>query len=75
MTMYKIGFCVYIFLFILLSGSFCEEYNLYGEAGQAYAVEIGVGHPHQKVNKVFKTSINVRTVDKHEFQQEMFSYM
>lgn len=47
--MYRIGVCVHIFLFILLSGSFAEEYNLYGEAGQAYAIEINVGHPNQKV--------------------------
>lgn len=27
-----------------------EKYNLYGEAGQAYALEVNLGHPHQKVH-------------------------
>lgn len=49
MNMHRIRVCVHIILFILLSGSFGEEYNLYGEAGQAYAVEVSLGHPHQKV--------------------------
>lgn len=52
MIMYRIRVCVQIFLFILLNGSFGEEYNLYGEAGQAYAVEVNLGHPHQQV--IFK---------------------
>lgn len=26
-----------------------EKINLYGDAGQAYSVEVYLGHPHQKV--------------------------
>lgn len=43
--------CVLISSLILLIAlkSSAEEYNLFGEAGQAYAVEIKIGHPQQKV--------------------------
>ncbi|CAH2047058.1 unnamed protein product, partial [Iphiclides podalirius] len=32
-----------------------EEYNLFGEAGQAYAIEIQIGHPYQKLNVIVDT--------------------
>lgn len=28
-----------------------DEYNLFGDAGQAYSVEVNIGHPPQKVNQ------------------------
>lgn len=40
----------YFFLFTVLNKSTCEDFNLYGDAGQAYALEIEIGHPPQKVN-------------------------
>lgn len=40
----------YFFLFIIVNKSTCEDFNLYGDAGQAYALEIEIGHPPQKVN-------------------------
>lgn len=39
----------YFFVLAIVTAASCEEYNLYGEAGQAYALEIEVGHPQQKV--------------------------
>lgn len=39
----------YFFVLLIVSVTSCEEYNLYGDAGQAYAFEIDIGHPKQKV--------------------------
>lgn len=59
MTMYTVHVCVYIF--ILLSGCFGEKYNLYGDAGQAYAVEVNLGHPYQKVVNTLLRSFRLLT--------------
>ncbi|XP_045769653.1 beta-secretase 1-like [Maniola jurtina] len=45
----------YFFLLVILSTTSCEEFNLYGEAGQAYALEIDVGHPQQKLSVLVDT--------------------
>ncbi|XP_047531001.1 beta-secretase 1-like [Vanessa atalanta] len=45
----------YFFLLIILNKSYCEEFNLYGDAGQAYALEINVGHPEQKLSVLVDT--------------------
>ncbi|CAH0719949.1 unnamed protein product, partial [Brenthis ino] len=45
----------YFLLFVILCKSSCEDFNLYGEAGQAYALEIEIGHPPQKLNVLVDT--------------------
>uniref|UniRef100_A0A1E1WAL9 Peptidase A1 domain-containing protein n=1 Tax=Pectinophora gossypiella TaxID=13191 RepID=A0A1E1WAL9_PECGO len=55
MTMSGICVSFAIFLFVFLSKCYGEEYNLSGEAGQAYAIEINVGHPHQKLSVLVDT--------------------
>lgn len=40
----------YFLLFVIFYKTSCEDFNLYGEAGQAYALEIEIGHPPQKVS-------------------------
>lgn len=49
--MFKISFLngpvFQVFLFV--NYIYCEEFNLYGDAGQAYALPIIIGHPPQKV--------------------------
>ncbi|KAJ8723376.1 hypothetical protein PYW08_003288 [Mythimna loreyi] len=41
--------------FVCLSYSFGEEINLYGDAGEAYAIEVYIGHPHQKFKLLVDT--------------------
>ncbi|OWR52353.1 beta-secretase 1 [Danaus plexippus plexippus] len=45
----------YFFVLLIVSVTSCEEYNLYGDAGQAYAFEIDIGHPKQKLNVIIDT--------------------
>ncbi|XP_045449857.1 beta-secretase 1-like [Melitaea cinxia] len=52
--MFTTSLCYFCLLF-LLNNSYCEEYNLYGEAGQAYALEINIGRPEQKLNVLVDT--------------------
>lgn len=53
----------YWFTFVIclacVSKIIAEEYNLYGDAGQAYALEVNIGHPHQKVGKQFFILIKI----------------
>ncbi|XP_059049945.1 beta-secretase 1-like [Achroia grisella] len=45
-----------VFLFSFLVTVLCsEDYNLYGDAGQAYAIEVFLGHPAQKLNVLVDT--------------------
>lgn len=37
-----------VLLCLFINYVFCE-YNLYGDAGQAYALQVNIGHPPQKV--------------------------
>lgn len=37
-------------LYCLLCSAYSLEYNLYGDAGQAYSVEVLLGRPKQKVS-------------------------
>ncbi|XP_014369544.2 beta-secretase 1 [Papilio machaon] len=54
-------FCMsIIFLFQLIlfeefKHSFAEDFNLFGEAGQAYSIEISIGRPGQKLNVIVDT--------------------
>ncbi|XP_050678957.1 beta-secretase 1-like [Leptidea sinapis] len=40
---------------LFLNRAICDEFNLSGEAGQAYALEVHVGHPPQKLNVLVDT--------------------
>ncbi|XP_031766604.2 beta-secretase 1-like [Galleria mellonella] len=43
-------------LFSFLLNAVCgEDYNLHGDAGQAYAIEVYLGHPSQKLNVLVDT--------------------
>ncbi|KAM3965006.1 beta-secretase 1 [Aphomia sociella] len=48
-----------IFIAIVISFSLnavcAEDFNLYGDAGQAYAIEVNLGHPPQKLNVLVDT--------------------
>lgn len=43
-------FIFQLIFFAELKESFAEDFNLFGEAGQAYSIEISIGHPGQKVD-------------------------
>ncbi|XP_039754762.1 beta-secretase 1-like [Pararge aegeria] len=45
---------IYFFVLFITTTS-CDQFNLYGQAGQAYALEINVGHPVQKLNVLVDT--------------------
>lgn len=42
------------YIFVLITEVRGEVYNLYGVGGQAYALEISIGHPPQKVQNIKK---------------------
>ncbi|XP_045532454.1 beta-secretase 1-like [Pieris brassicae] len=42
-------------VFFFINYIYCEEFNLYGEAGQAYALVINIGHPPQKLHVLVDT--------------------
>ncbi|CAK1585324.1 unnamed protein product [Parnassius mnemosyne] len=50
-------YITYLFLITFLFNDECSagEYNLFGEAGQAYAIEIILGNPGQKLNVIVDT--------------------
>ncbi|XP_068617221.1 beta-secretase 1-like [Battus philenor] len=48
-------FIVQLILLLVLKKTCAENYNLFGEAGQAYSIEISVGHPGQKLNVIVDT--------------------
>ncbi|CAG9562486.1 unnamed protein product [Danaus chrysippus] len=43
----------YFFVLLIVSVTSCEEYNLYGDPGQAYVFEIDIGHPKQKIESTY----------------------
>ncbi|XP_045499289.1 beta-secretase 1-like [Colias croceus] len=40
---------------LLINYIYCEEFNLFGDAGQAYALEVNIGHPPQKLHVLVDT--------------------
>ncbi|XP_021192086.3 beta-secretase 1 [Helicoverpa armigera] len=48
-------FIIFKILMLSLSNCFAEEINLYGDAGEAYAIDIYLGHPHQKFKLLVDT--------------------
>lgn len=46
---------IFLLNLLFISYVYCEEYNLFGEAGQAYSIEINLGHPHQKLHVIVDT--------------------
>ncbi|KAH9630146.1 hypothetical protein HF086_004852 [Spodoptera exigua] len=51
----SVTFIIFQISVVSLSYSFGEEINLYGDAGEAYAIEVNIGHPHQKFKLLVDT--------------------
>ncbi|KPJ06745.1 Beta-secretase 1 [Papilio machaon] len=51
----SIIFLFQLILFEEFKQSFAEDFNLFGEAGQAYSIEISIGRPGQKLNVIVDT--------------------
>ncbi|XP_041979837.1 beta-secretase 1-like [Aricia agestis] len=46
---------IYVFVFCIIAKVFCDEFNLSGDAGQAYALKINIGHPPQTLSVLVDT--------------------
>ncbi|KAG6447734.1 hypothetical protein O3G_MSEX005129 [Manduca sexta] len=48
-------FIIFQLCSVYLCGIGAEEFNLFGDAGLAYAIEVSIGHPHQKLHVLVDT--------------------
>ncbi|KAJ0183226.1 hypothetical protein K1T71_001202 [Dendrolimus kikuchii] len=56
---------IFVTCVVCLGNALGEEFNLYGEAGQAYSVDVNLGHPHQKLSVIVDTGSTTLAIASH----------